>query len=246
MNTIQPKVFSQSRPVDRMSARLLNSQADSIRDLAVALGTSQQAQSDANGVYTASLLGRESIRYTKDAQGAVSSVELNADTATPTKFKFATEQWQRLTSVTVGQTTFDVAGSDQVGWSTPGERVQLGDDLAGLLKGNGYTTRDLAVALDNSSVDQAKGIGWVQVEGDRYPLSFQYDRDGQVAELATSVGDYSRAEYSFFGGDLSSVAQRNSSYITKDNNVFDFIEGRNQAYRYAAWTEDHPVGKDGF
>lgn len=245
MNAIQPRTFQQPRSVDRMSARLLNSQADSIRDLAIALGTSQNAQADANGTYSASLMGRDSIRYTKDAEGQVSSVELNADTAAPTKFNFTNDQWPHLTTVTVGSISFDVEGSDHVGWETPGNRIQLGNELADLLKGNGYATANLAVALDNSSVDQAKGIGWVQVEGDRYPLSFQYDRDGKVSDLATSVGDYSRAEYSFFDGDLSSIAQRNSSYITKDNNVFDFIEGRNQAYRYAAWTEDHPIGEQG-
>jgi hypothetical protein len=45
----KPKVFSQSRPVDRMSARLLNSQADSIRDLAVALDNSSVDQAKGIG-----------------------------------------------------------------------------------------------------------------------------------------------------------------------------------------------------
>lgn len=248
MNAIQPKLFQEPRKLDPMSTRLLSSQADSIRDLAVALGSSQQAQSDTNGIYSASLQGRDSIRYTKDATGSVTSVEINADTATPTRFNFATEQWPHLTTVTVGSYTYDVEKGDHVSSGNPGERVQLESPLADLLKGNGYTTRDLALALDNSSVDQARGIGWVQVPGEgntawNYPLSFQYDRDGKVAELATSVGDYSRAEYSFFDGDLSSIAQRNSSYITKDNNVFDFMEGRNEAYRYAAWTEEHPISE---
>ncbi|MBN9418444.1 MAG: hypothetical protein J0I12_23545 [Candidatus Eremiobacteraeota bacterium] len=246
MNAIQPRPFQQPRSVDRMSARLLTSQADSIRDMAVALGTSQNSQADANGVYSATLLGRDSIRYTKDSEGKISSVELNADTATPTRFSFETGQWPHLTTVTVGSDTFDVQGSDHVGWSTPGEEVKLEAPLAELLKGNGYSTRDLAVALDNSSADQAPGIGWVQVPGEgnttwNYPVSFQYDRDGKVSDLATSVGDYTRAEYSFFDGELNSVAQRNSSYITKDNNVFDFHEGRNRAFRYAAWVEEHQI-----
>lgn len=248
MNAIQNRptpAFQPPRQLDRMSAQLLESQADSIRDLVVALGDTQQAEGDANGLVSVSLQGKDSLRYTKDAKGIIRSVEINADTATPTKFAFEGEQWPTLTTVTRGDATFEV-GSTGPGWATPGERLNLGTDLAELLKGNGYTTRDLAVALDNSSADQAKGIGWVQVNGQgnttwNYPLSFQYDRDGQVAELTTSVGDYSRAEYSFFQGDLGSIAQRNSSYVTKDNNIFDFHEGRNTAYRYAAWVEEHPI-----
>lgn len=244
MNAIQPKAFSQPRQLDPMSTRLLSTQADSIRDLSVALGDLQQAQADANGIYSASLGGRDSIRYTKDAKGEVTSVEINADTATPTRFNFATEQWPHVTTVTVGAYTYDVEKGDHVSWGNPGERLQLETPLADLLKGNGYTTRDLALALDNTSLDKTPGIGWVQVgEGYSTPLSFRYDRDGKVSELATNEGDFSRAEYSFFQGDLGSVAQRNSSYITKDNNVFEFYEGRNQAYRYAAWTEKNPVGQ---
>lgn len=245
MNPIQNRpapAFQSPRQVDRMSARLLESQADSIRDLVVALGETQHAEGDANGLVSVSLQGKQSLRYTKDDQGTIRSVEINADTATPTKFAFAGDQWQRLTTVTRGEATFDV-GNAEVGWSNPGQQVNLEADLAEVLKGNGYTTRDLAVALDNSSADQAKGIGWVHVEGQSYPLSFQYDRDGEVADLATSVGDYSRAEYSFFQGDLGSIAQRNSSYVTKDNNVFDFHEGRNTAYRYAAWVEEHQLSQ---
>ena len=244
MNAIQPKLFSQPRPLDPMSTRLLTTQADSIRDLSVALGGLQQSQADADGIYSARLAGRDSIRYTKDAEGAVTSVEINADTATPTRFNFANGNWPHLTTVTVGSYTYDVEKGDHVSWGNPGERVQLETPLADLLKGNGYTTRDLALALDNTSADKTPGIGWVQVkDGYATPISFRYDRDGKVSELATNEGDYSRAEYSFFNGDLDSIAQRNSSYITKDNNVFDFIENRNQAYRYAAWTEEHPIGE---
>lgn len=239
------------RPLDGMSARLLTSQADSLRDLSVALGDLQQANPGedlemadhpADSV-SVTLQGRECIRFTRAADGQVRSLELHTDTATPTRFEFGEGNWPSLTAVTVGSAVYDVRSPQYPPTDAYG-RIPLEPGLAELLKDNGAVTRDLALALDNTGADKARGIGWVDVskcEKGAYPLCFQYDRDGKVADLQTNVGDYNSVDYSYFQGELNGIAQRNPSYVTIDNNIFDYQNGPPTARRYAAWVQQQPV-----
>lgn len=243
---------AQPRQLDSMSKRLVRSQADTIKDFVSALGEQQNAQPGLDGLIPVSLAGRNSIRFAKDGEGAITQVQLNADSAEPTTFNFVNGNWPRLTSVTVGSTCYGVENDDQPEWQqpNPGQPVKLDAGLAELLKNNGYTTAQMATALDNTSADQTPGIGWVRVkstDGATYPhpVNFQYDQDGKVAKLDSSVGTYGRVSYEFFQGDLGSISQRNSSYVTVDENVFDFQNGQPTARRYAAWVHNEPLGSQG-